>query len=260
MSIALPVIELNTLFMRLPAFGLVVLRLGGLMLTAPYFGGVGVPTRIKALLVGAMALALFPIVEPKIPDSVGTLALVSGALGELMIGMVIGLALAMPLIGLQLGGMMVGQQAGFALARVFDPSSGNETSLFSQFFLMLMTVVFLVSGGHRALIVALIDTFERVPPLMLWFDYGLVDLLIALLTSVFIVAVKVAAPALACLFLITLSMGFVARTMPQLNILSVGFTIRIAAALAISAAALTAAAAVYNGFVDLAFDRVDQLW
>ncbi len=47
-----------------------------------------------------------------------------------------------------------------------------------------------------------------------------------MITAAFVMAVRLAGPILIALSLVTLAMGLLSRTMPQMNILSVGFTLR----------------------------------
>ena len=58
-------------------------------------------------------------------------------------------------------------------------------------------------------------------------DGAVIDLILGLLTSMLHLAFRVAAPLLCLVFLETVAMGFIARTVPQMNILSIGFALRI---------------------------------
>lgn len=244
----------------LPAFGLVLLRLGGMMLTAPVLSGTGIPVKIKVFLVAAMALAVFPLVSPTLPAELNMVQLAVGAAGELLIGMTIGFCLALTLLAMQIGGLLVGQQSGFSMARVFNPDFGQQLPVLSHFYSLLTLVVFFAIGGHRALISAVLDTFYRVPPFSVTMTDRVMTTVIAVLTASFVVALKVAAPGLVALFVTTLAMGFVARTVPQLNILSIGFVIKIVTGLFVVAVSLAAVTKVYQGFFDVAVDHVDALW
>jgi len=92
---------------------------------------------------------------------------------------------------------------------------------------MLAMAIFVAMGGHRVMLATLIGSFDKVP-LGGFADFaGLFNFMVGLLGVTFELAVRVAAPLLCLMFLETLSLGFIARTMPQLNILSVGFALRI---------------------------------
>ncbi len=86
-------LELADIITWLPAFALVLMRVGGMMLSAPLFSSTTIPVRVRAILVAAIAVVVFPIVRPDMqhlpPTLLGT-AVAAGA--EMIIGLTVGLA------------------------------------------------------------------------------------------------------------------------------------------------------------------------
>ena len=134
---------------------------------------------------------------------------------------------SLPLIGVQLGGRVMDQQMGLGLAGVRNPEFDENTGIVSEFYFVLATAMFVILGGHLILFDILVGSFQHFPLGGFRIDTMVVGLLTALLTMIYEMAVRVAAPMLCLIFLETLAMGFIARTVPQMNILSVGFAIRI---------------------------------
>ena len=229
----------------LPVYALVLFRVAGLMVTAPLFSSTAIPARIRAAMATIIAMALFPVVLPDAPLHLGLRGVLLGVVGETMIGLVMGLALNLVLIGAGLAGLVSGQQAGLALGRVFDPMTNSNSTVFATAYSLVFQIVFIVVGGHRLLMSALLDTFEVIPLASFRADPGIVELLAALLTGAFVLGLKLAAPVLTALFLTSLTLGFLSKTMPQLNILSVGFALRTMMALGVAALALPAANEVF---------------
>ena len=64
---------------------------------------------------------------------------------------------------LQMGASLVGMQMGFGLGQLFDPLTGEQTETMSQFYTLLVTLVFFAVNGHHIVIVGLLRTFEVVP-------------------------------------------------------------------------------------------------
>ncbi|MDH3582979.1 MAG: flagellar biosynthetic protein FliR [Phycisphaerae bacterium] len=223
---------------HLPAFLLVMFRLSGIFLLAPMFGSSLVPLRVKALLALTLSFCIYPMVPLQVPAvlSVESLAVAVGA--ELLIGLVIGLGATIPLVGAQVGAELMGQQLGLSLARVFNPDTDVETTVMSQMFFLLALAIFLVLDGHHALVSVLVLSFQSVP--LGGFAPGgeVVTLLTGLLDAMLALAVKVAAPLLCLVFLETVAVGFIARTVPQINILSLGFPLRIILGLGLMVAML----------------------
>lgn len=184
---------------------------------------------------------MFPLVQGQMPRGLDLSTAVAGGAGELMIGTIIGLSLSLMMLGAEVGGLMVGRQAGLALANIFDPTQNSQASITGQVYTISFTIIFLLAGGHRAAVAALLDTFAMIPLLSFRFDEPFVVLLVEALASAFILGIRLAGPVLIALFLVGTALAFLSRTMPQLNILTVGFALRAIVALAVAAVAIGAA-------------------
>ena len=217
---------------RFLTFTLVLTRVSGLMVTAPIYGSNEIPMRVRALLAVAVAVLIMPSQwDTTIPDPGTTLnyAVIVGS--ELIVGLCLGLGITILFSGIQLAGQIIGHIGGLMLADVFDPSMGTSVPLFSRFLLLTSTAVFLLIGGHRMVLAGLLDTFTSLPPaagsLPASLDQEFLGRLVTafelLLTQSFSLGIRAAAPVATALLLSTLVMGLISRTLPQLNILAVGF-------------------------------------
>ncbi|MCH7808695.1 MAG: flagellar biosynthetic protein FliR [Planctomycetes bacterium] len=236
----------------LPVYALVLFRLTGLMLTAPLFASSVIPVRIRVALTVTVAAMIFPLVAPSAPTNVTLLMVAVGGVAELMIGATIGLALAVLFLGTEVGGMLVGQQGGLALGQVFDPTQNRQTTVVAQIYTIVWTLIFLIIGGHRATMAALLDTYEVIPLLTFRFDESYMLMLVEMLTAAFVMAIRLAGPVLIALFMLGTAMGFLSRTMPQFNILTIGFALRGMVAIGVAGFALIACEdlfvdAIWNG-------------
>ncbi len=146
---------------------------------------------------------------------------------ELAIGVALGLGASLPMVSMQLAGQIADQQMGIGLGAIFNPDVGESMGVTGQFYTMLAMAIFVILGGHRVLVATLIGSFAHVPLGGFAPDQRLVQLLLGLLSSAFELGLRVSAPLLCIIMLETVTMGFLARTVPQLNILSVGFPLRI---------------------------------
>jgi flagellar biosynthetic protein FliR len=97
---------------------------------------------------------------------------------------------------------------------------------------------FVALGGIEVLFVSLLSTFDRVPIGGFAITHLPLDTGVGVLSSGVELGVRVAAPVTCMVFLLMIAMGFVMKTMPQINILSVGFTVKILFGLGMVAAAL----------------------
>jgi flagellar biosynthetic protein FliR len=251
---------LTRLPLLLPAFALVLGRVAGLMLTAPLFGSEAVPLRVRVGIAFALSLIVFPLVSLRLPADLTFARAVGGSVGELMIGLTMGLALTLPFVGVQAAGMIMGQQAGIGLGEVFNPVMNTDSTVLEDIFFLIALMIFVMIGGHRELVRALLDTFEVLPMLSARENHGALDLLTGLLTSAYGLGLRLAAPVLLALLVSTLVMGFLSRTIPQLNILSVGFGVRAMIALAMAGLAVAALESPFTDSLQEALSGVRLLF
>lgn len=241
-------VELLAIYMKLPVFLLVASRLGGLIMFQPIIGGYGIPPNIRIMIVVGMAAMVTPLVSLGAAAPAHPVGVVLAMGAELLLGVLMGMTVRMCFLGLQIGGQIIAQDAGLAFGRIADPSTGSQQSTISNFYLQLGAVIFLIVGGHRALMSVALDTFRTIPLLG---DQGVftlgVDVVFDALTLGGEIAIRVAAPAMLTLLLVKAAMGFVSRTVPQFNILSIGFSIKGLVAFVLMAISLPA---VFEAFTD----------
>lgn len=249
--------DLAAIFTLLPSFALVLARISGMMLGAPVYSSSAVPPQVKVLLTLLLSLVIFPLVHPGmkgIPDTL--LGTVFGMGGELLVGLTIGLAVNMLFVGLQLGASMISQQMGLGLARIFDPMLEEETDTLSEIYMMFGLALLLVLNGHHLVLDGVLDSFAVLPPMSLTMRPELLKVLRDLLLASYIMAVKVAVPSMVILFLVSLMMGFLGKTVPQINILVVGFPLRVGVGLIAAILSFTAAAVVFSDAYQQTVDTV----
>lgn len=252
--------DMAAIVMLLPAFVLVLTRISGIMLGSPVYSSSVVPARVKIGLTVLLSLLIFPLVLPRMTVVPDTLAgTVLGACGELLVGLAIGLAVNLLFTGLQLAATVVGQQMGLALARVYNPTIQEETGLLAQFYLIVGTGLLLAFNGHHLVIRGVLDSFDTLPPMALTLRPELLDILRGLLAGSYVLALKAAVPAVIILFLVTLMMGFLGRTVPQINILVVGFPLRVGVGLAALVVSFGAAMLVFSDGYRRTVDAVGQM-
>jgi len=220
-------------------FTLVFIRMSGLMIFFPFFGEARYPVQLKAgfafllaALVYGSALGSAAGVAPSAVGEWGVLALAAAGAMELGVGLILGFSVQLMFSGVQLAGQLIGRDMGFAIVNVIDPVTSRNIGLVAQFKLMLAVLVMLAVNGHHLVIGALADSYNFVPVLSLHVPAGAVEQILGLGGMVFVTAIQIAAPILATVFLVTVALGFLGKTVPQMNIFIVGFPLRIGLGLA----------------------------
>jgi flagellar biosynthetic protein FliR len=210
----------------IPVFVLVFFRTAGLFLASPLFGSAMVPRRVKVMFALVMAAGLAGGVKapPNMPGTV--LQMVAGITGEMIFGLLMGLGLSLAFIAVSWGGEIMGQQMGINIASAFDPQFGGGGSLVGDLYFMLTLVIFLLLNGHHAMVEGLAASFGALPLLAAGMTKGLFDLFIGLITAATVLAFKVASPMLVTMLVVDVALGFLGKTVPQINVMNAGLTLR----------------------------------
>jgi flagellar biosynthetic protein FliR len=221
LSLAIPLPQLQMFF-------LVFLRTGAFLMAIPMLNAASVPVLFRLALNLAASLLIFPLLPgggPSVPADVFTLALAGG--GEVLIGMLAGLAIRLVFEGVQLAGELAGYQMGLAIAEVIDPASEDQVAILAQFINLLSTVIFLVINGHHWFIRTLVESYQLVPPFGFHINGPVIERLVRLTAEMFVIGLKAGAPVTVALLLGTVAFGLVARAVPQMNIFVVSMPLNI---------------------------------
>lgn len=222
-------------------FLLVMFRLLGLFVFTPLLSSTTLPRQAKVLIALAFTAAVYPaLAGPALSPRLDLVTLAPLMLSEIMIGASIGLMVSLPLIFMQMGGYLIGYMMGLALAQAYNPELDTDSGVLGQLLFFMGMAAFVAIGGLDAVFLALLDTFASMPLGAFASDTMPLELLVGLLGAGFDFALRLASPVLAVIVMILIAMGFVMKTMPQINIMSVGFSAKILAGLATLAAVIFA--------------------
>ncbi len=209
-------------------FGLLLVRCLGFYLAGPVFAERSIPGQVRVLLAAGTAVALLPVVGSGMAPATDLPHFVLAVAGETFMGVLLGFGAALPFVGIRMAAELIGIQIGFGIVNVIDPREGGQVSVLDRFYELAAVTVFLVLNGHHLLLRALGTSLRVVPLGGVAPAPGLAGQLMGMAGSMFVTALAVGAPLIAVLFLTDAAMGFVARTVPQMNIFIVGFPVKIA--------------------------------
>jgi flagellar biosynthetic protein FliR len=212
-----------------PGLVLVFARVAGLFITSPILGGAQVPVVVRvgaSLAIGALVLPFVQVDPNTIPTA--PVAYASAMARETLIGVVVGFGVTLLFTAIQIAGEVVDVQMGFMMANVTDPTTNISVPMMGQFLYLLAVLVFLSVNGHHWMIRAVVDSYRLVPLGGASPRPGFFEHFSGLTSEMFVRAVQFGAPAVIALVLTEVAMGVVSRAVPQMNILMLGFSVRIA--------------------------------
>ncbi|MCO6047342.1 flagellar biosynthetic protein FliR [Aeoliella sp. ICT_H6.2] len=212
------------LLTKVAVFALVLARIGALVATAPLFKLETVPITVRGLLAVTLSILVMPLyAHLSYTSPWNLLAFGSLLFNEILIGAMLGLGMQILFAGVQLTGQIIAHMSGMSLAEISSPDFDAGTSVFTQIFHYTTMAVFVAMGGHRMVMAALLDTFEWAPPGRAMLGDSFAQMMVGILQQSFELGIRASAPVLIALFLSTLLLGLITRTLPQINVLAVGF-------------------------------------
>ena len=193
---------------------------------APVLHTTDAPMQFRALLAFAFTITIMPsqwFVEVVEPCSL--LAFMVMIAAELLIGLAMGFAFYILFVCIGLAGELMGHVGGLYAAQIFDPGSGEQIPLMSRAYQFLAITVFALIGGITVLVTSLLDTFVTIPVGTIGFNTNVVYSLVIILNMSFHLALQIAAPVLVAALISLFVMGLLSKTLPQFNLMAVGFGI-----------------------------------
>ncbi len=207
---------------------LIMTRVGGMMIAAPIFSHRSIPRRLMiAMALGLTVTIMIVYIDTPLPQISNVYELGLLCLRESFVGLMIGLVFAVVFYGVRLAGSIVGYQIGFAMVNVVDPNSSAQVSILGEVWFLLGTLIFLAINGHHMIIEGTALSFTVLPLGQVDAGGAVGTWFLKYTSFAFVLAIRLASPVMITIFLIEVTMGILARTMPQMNIFIVGFPIKI---------------------------------
>lgn len=220
----------------LVGFFFALVRTGAWIAIAPPFSSSAIPVRVKVALSATLALVLAPGFEGG-PEDLETAAFFAGLLYQVLVGAVLGFGVLLLFSAVQAAGQLIDLSSAFSSATMYDPFSNAAASPMGRLYQILAITILFVIDGHLMLVRGLLASFDAAPLEGLRLD-DTARFVIRDLSTFFVAAIQIAFPMLAALFLAEVVLGLLSRAAPQLNILVIGFNVKVLLLLALGGFAL----------------------
>lgn len=201
---------------------LVTLRLGPALAFAPPFTLLKVPVFIRVLLAIGLSIWLVAALPQAMVHAVKQDHLLGMVVSELIVGIAIALGLQLTFASIYWVGRAIDIQAGFGLAMLADPTTNAQIPLVGTILAYGAAMIFFAIDGHYDLLALWAASFETIP-------LGYVALapdsvvVAQFMSSLFLIAIGLVGISMLSIFLTDLVIAFLSRTLPQMNVLLLGF-------------------------------------
>ncbi|MDI9371076.1 MAG: flagellar biosynthetic protein FliR [Synergistaceae bacterium] len=220
----------QTAFVSLLVFYLLTgIRFTGMMFTAPIFFASASPIQLRFWTAFILTLIAAGAMRADVPLVLfeDWTSIVVLAIRELLIGALTGFLAALPLYVLQISGELIGISMGLSMLSVMDPLSQVQVSIIGQLQFLVGMWFYFKWNGHLLMTQAIVESLTLVPPgklaLAAAWDMGLG----AWLEQAFVLSLRFVLPFYGAILLADTGLGFLARTVPQMNIFVLGLPLKI---------------------------------
>ncbi len=200
-----------------------LMRIGAVFMAAPIFASRQVPVRWRAALTLVITWVVMPMLPPVPVVETFSHAAMLIALQQIAIGVLMGFMLQLVFAAVVFAGQVMAYSMGLGFASMMDPQNGVQVPVVSQFYLILVTLLFLTLNGHLILIELVVDSFQTMPVAVDGLSRNTLWEIAIWGGRVFSGGLLMALPIVTALLVVNLGMGIITRAAPQLNIFAVGF-------------------------------------
>ncbi|MDY0123001.1 flagellar biosynthetic protein FliR [Sulfurimonas sp.] len=240
-------------------FILLFFRFGALFMAVPIFSHNSIPMNVKAALAFFFTIVFYPSMPPlEIPITMPSI--VVAILGELLFGLAIGVVLQIAFNAITFAGGQISFMMGFSMASAIDPQTGVSMPIISQFLSLIALMILFAIDMHHWMLLFIDSSLEKIPLGGFLMSENLFRYIIMATSNMFMVGFMIAFPIIALSWLADVIFGMLMKTMPQFNLLVIGFPIKIMVSFVVLIATLTATMLILKGEMLEAFNFLETFF
>jgi flagellar biosynthetic protein FliR len=213
--------------LNIVTFWLLASRLSGFLALAPGVQDLQVPKLVRVAVIVWLSLFMTPLVAAPPQIDLGWIGLTCAVVSEFMFGLGLGLTTRLVLVALQAGGGLIDNDLSLSAAQQLAPTAGISGGVMGRVLLFVGLGFFWMSNYLSALIVGIQQSFRVLPLGSAAVTKASLDLFVRLAGEVFAAGLIVAAPIALLCFIVTMGLGFLSRSVHQLNVFNESFTLRV---------------------------------
>ena len=243
-------------------FLLILTRMTAMFVLSPILGRTNIPNIAK---IGLSLLMTFTLINFHPPAAEGypfdtPVALAGAVLLELLVGFILGFGTILFFQTLQTAGYIIDMQIGFAMANQFDPGTGMQMPIVGSLLNLMFIQCFLLADGIPMLVAIMGRTFDVIPVGGAVISIEIAGAALEMFVQSFVLAIRIAMPAIAAALLCEAALGIIVRTAPQMNVFVIGIPIRVIVGLVALFVCIPVFIAMTDGFFEQMYGAIDTLF
>ena len=240
-------------------FILLFFRFAALFIAVPIFSHQNIPVNIKTAMAFFFTIVFYSSMPP-LAIAINIPTILVAILGEFMFGLAIGIVLLLAYNVITFAGGLISFMMGFSMASAIDPQSGISMPIISQFLSLMGLMILLSMNLHHWMLLYIAESLKSVPLGGFLMSENLFHYIIHAASNMFLVGFMIAFPIIALSWLADAIFGMLMKTMPQFNLLVIGFPIKIAVAFAVLIATFVSTMLILKIQMQEAFNALEMFF
>ena len=208
-------------------FVLILIRLASFVFAAPFFNTANVPNRFKIGFSFALSIIVYSINSDMTVQYNNMMDFCIIVVQEVIVGILLGAVSSFAVQIIQFSGKMIDMDIGISMAQIYDPTTRMQVGIMGNFYYYMLMLLLIISGMHRFLIEAIVETYNVIPIGGVKFGAGLYTTIIQFMSDYFVIGFRIALPVFATMLLLNCILAILARIAPQMNMFVVGMQLKI---------------------------------
>ncbi|NLL80152.1 MAG: flagellar biosynthetic protein FliR [Clostridiales bacterium] len=228
-------IDLSFSMSELEFFLLILVRVTCFIYIAPFYGMSNTPGRVKIGLGFLISVLMYYVMVPHEMSVYNTLlGFTALILKEAVSGMIIGLGAQLCTMIVNFAGSLIDMEIGLSMMNEFDPTTKQSMSISGVYYQYMVMLMLIISGMHRYILRALIDTYTLIPVGGAVFHANrLLQNMLSFMSDYLIVGFRICLPVFVVTMMVNAILGILAKVAPQMNMFAVGIQIKILVGLSV---------------------------
>ncbi len=208
-------------------FILVLMRIASFVFVAPIFNTANTPRRTKVGFAFFVAVLVYSLEIDMQVEYNGVIEYAGLVLKEVAAGLLLGAMAAFAVQIIMFAGKIIDMDIGIAMAQIMDPTTRMQVGIMGNFYYYLLLLLLLVSGLHRYLIAAIVETYRVIPVGRVQFSSSIYTDVLNFMSDYFVIGFRIALPVFAATLLLNCILAILAKIAPQMNMFVVGMQLKI---------------------------------
>ena len=197
-----------------------------MMFIMPIFGTSQIPAPVRVALGMILSVAFYGSVTP-LTEALGLADFAVAVLCQVVLGIFFGFVTQLVFMGVQFAGEIIDIQIGFAVANILNPTTQQQVTIIGELELAIATLLFLITNAYMLYLQGIAGSFALLPLPWVTLTQATELSVMTFFTQALLIVFKIATPAAITLFLVNITLAFLARVAPQMNIFVIGFPLQI---------------------------------